>query len=267
MSQLKTTSNPILAGDFTRSGLTTVFFDMGSTLADLNPSYEAIYHRVFQKAGFDLPLGDVERAITYSWDIVTEQDATTNYVNTLEGTRAWQREVEERVMEQLNIQPNVREEVFWEIIRAFEDSASYRLFDDALPTLQTLKDAGLRLAIISNWSWHLPDLCDTLGLTPYFEQIFTSARLGFAKPHPEIFTRALAGMNITPSQALHIGDSYKADVLGASRAGIQPLWLRRPKEGPLYTDPAIDQTGSAIVIQGLEEVVTFLGVKQQGKSS
>src|SRR4051794_13600827 len=101
---------------------------MGSTLADLNPSYEAIYHKVFQKAGYDLPLGDVERAIAYSWGIVTEQDVTTEYINTIEGTRAWQREVEERVMERLNIHPHVREDVFWDITRAFEDPASYRLY-------------------------------------------------------------------------------------------------------------------------------------------
>jgi putative hydrolase of the HAD superfamily len=262
LSQFKAISKPTIAGHFARAGLTTVFFDMGNTLADLNPSYEAIYHRVFQKAGYDLPLGDVERAITYSWGIVTEQDATTEYVSTLEGTRAWQREVEERVMENLGIQPNVREEVFWDIIQAFEDPASYRLYDDVLPTLRTLKEAGLRLAIISNWSWHLPELCDTLGLTPYFEQIFTSARMGFAKPHPVIFTRALAGMKITPHQAIHIGDSYKADVLGASQAGIQPLWLQRPKEGQRYTGPGSDQPGPALIIRGLEEVEELLGVKR-----
>ena len=265
MSQFKTSSNPTLAGDLARSGLSTVFFDMGSTLADLNPSYEGIYHKVFQKAGYDLPLGDVERAITYSWGIVTEQDATTEYVSTLEGTRNWQREVEERVMERLNIHPNVREDVFWEIIQAFEDPASYCLYDDAQPTLETLKKAGLRLAIISNWSWHLPELCDALGLTPYFEQIFTSARLGFAKPHPEIFTRALAGMNITADQAIHVGDSYKADVVGANRVGIQPLWLRRPQKLPLYADHPAEQTGPIITIQGLAEVGTFLGVERQGK--
>lgn len=260
MSQFKTNSNPFSAGDSARTALTTVFFDMGSTLADLNPSYEAIYHKVFQKAGYDLPLGEVESAITYSWEIVTEQDATTEYVSTLEGTRAWQREVEERVMERLNIHPDIREEIFWDIIQAFEDPASYCLYGDSRPTLEILKQAGYRLAIISNWSWHLPELCEALGLTPYFEQIFTSARLGFAKPHPEIFTRALAAMNITSNQAIHIGDSYRADVLGASGVGIQPVWLRRPEKLPLYADQTGAPASQIPVIRGLEEVVTLLGV-------
>jgi putative hydrolase of the HAD superfamily len=261
LSQLNTTSDPTFAASFARADLTTVFFDMGSTLADLNPSYEVIYHKVFQKAGYDLPLGDVESAISSSWDIVTEEDAVTAYDSTLEGTQTWQREVEERIMERLNIRPDVREEVFWGIIQAFEDPASYRLYDDAISTLETLKQAGLRLAIISNWSWHLPDLCESLGLTPYFEQIFTSARMGYAKPHPEIFRKALAGMNITPNQAIHIGDSFKADVNGASAVGIHPVWLRRPGKLPLYADQS---AGHPVVkvVQGLDEIVTFLGVER-----
>ncbi len=264
MSQFKIATNQNLAANFAPPGVSTVFFDMGGTLAGLNPGYDAVYHRVFQKAGYDLPLDEVERAISYSWAIVTEQDETAEYINTLEGTRAWQREVEERVMERLNIHPHVREEIFWGIIQAFEDPATYQLYPDALSTLETLKQAGYRLAIISNWSWHLPELCETLGLTPYFEQIFTSARLGYAKPHPAIFKSALAGLNVTPEESIHIGDSYRADILGANRAGIQPLWLLRPEEKPLYNDgPNERKTPAEVrVIRGLREVVDYLGIEQ-----
>lgn len=264
LSQFKTATNQNPPHEAARSGLTTVFFDMGGTLAGLNPGYEAIYHRVFQKAGFNLPLGEVERAISYSWGLVAEQDATAEYTNTLEATRTWQREVEERVMERLNIRPAVREEIFWQIIQAFEDPATYQLYPDTLPALTALKQAGYRLAIISNWSWHLPELCEALGLTPYFEQIYTSARLGFAKPHPAIFKQALAGLKVVPEEAIHIGDSYRADVQGASRLGIRPLWLRRPGEAPLYEAdlPERKTPGPAQTIRSLSEVVTYLGIKR-----
>lgn len=263
MSEAKTFLNQHLPADFTPV-VNTVFFDMGGTLAGLNPSYRDVYHRVFQKAGYDLSLDDVESAIGYSWGIVADQDETTAYANTLEGTRQWQREVEDRVMDRLNIHPDVREDVFWQIIEAFEDPASYWLYPDALPTLDRLKDAGYKMAIISNWSWHLPDLCDSLGITPYFEQIFTSARLGYAKPHPEIYQRALAGMQVEkPQTAVHIGDSYRADVLGAGRAGIQTLWLVRPEDFPLYEDGLAERQapGATKVIKGLSEVVDYLGLR------
>jgi putative hydrolase of the HAD superfamily len=260
LSQFKAVTGQNSPVKFARPGITTVFFDMGGTLAGLNPTYEAVYHRVFQKAGYELPLGEVERAISYSWGLVAEQDETAEYTNTLEGTRTWQREVEERVMERLNIRPAVREEVFWQIIQAFEDPATYRLYPEVIPTLEALKQANYRLAIISNWSWHLPELAEALSLTPYFEQIYTSARVGFAKPHPAIFKSALAGLNRTPEETIHIGDSYRADVQGASRVGIRALWLRRPGEMPLYEADLAEQKdpGPVESIRTLSEVVTYL---------
>lgn len=261
MSQLNKTTDQTALVNADKPGITTIFFDMGATLARIAPGWEGVYQQVFQKAGYKLPLGEVEKAISDSWAIVADQDETTAYVNTLEGNRAWQREVEERVMERLNIHPTVREDIFWKIIQGFEDSATYQLYPDVLSTLEAVKQAGYRLAIISNWSWHLPELCESLGLTPYFEQIITSARVGYAKPHPRIYEYALEELMVAPVQAVHIGDSYRADVVGASRLGIQPLWLRRPGEAPLYTDgmPEFAPVQPKI-IEGLSEVVSYLGI-------
>lgn len=252
---------------FSFTGINTVFFDMGSTLARLRPGWQGIYHQVFQQAGFDLPLEEVEAAISHSWGIVASEDATAEFIASLEGNRQWQREVEERVMERLNIHPPVREEVFWSIIKAFEDPASYELYPDALPTLTALKAAGYRLAIISNWGWHLPELCETLGLTPHFEQIFTSARLGVAKPNPRIFQYALETLDVRPDEAIHIGDSFAADIVGASNVGIRPLWLVRPAEQPLYDEARLKllpEGVEASSIGSLTEVLQLLGVKTQG---
>jgi putative hydrolase of the HAD superfamily len=220
----------------TTSGITTVFFDMGSTLARLKPSVYAIYHQVFQKAGHDLPLDEVESAVSASWEIVFAEEATSEYLATLEFSRSWQREVEERVMERLQIRPDVREDIFWNIIAAFENPNSYELYPEVHDVLTTLKNAGYRLAIISNWSWHLPELCDALGITSYFEQIFTSARLGYAKPNPKLFQHVIREMNISPAEAVHTGDSFTADVIGATAHGIGTFWLVRPEENPHAAD-------------------------------
>ncbi|HEX2916301.1 MAG TPA: HAD-IA family hydrolase [Chloroflexia bacterium] len=241
-------------------GITTVFFDMGNTLAGLNPSWQGIYHQVFQRAGLDLPIGEVEEAVSYSWGIVSTQDATAEYITTLEGNRAWQREIEERVMERLNIHPAVREELFWEIIKAFENPDSYALYHDTVPTLEKLQKSGYKLAIISNWSWHLPELCNAMGLTPFFSQIFTSARVGYPKPNPKIFEYALQTLEIRPDEALHVGDSLSADVGGATELGINALWLVRPEEQPLYDEASLNlKLGKPVRrISTLLETVEFL---------
>jgi putative hydrolase of the HAD superfamily len=70
-------------------------------------------------------------------------------------------------------------------------------------------------------------LLEGLGLTPYLDHVVVSAVVGWEKPHPRIFESALELAGIPAAQALHIGDNYQQDVLGAQQAGIYAVWLRR----------------------------------------
>lgn len=246
------------------SAITTVFFDMGMTLAGLKTGWHGVYHQIFQRAGFDLPLGEVEQAVSESWALVAAEDPTAEYEANLEYSRTWQREVEERVMQRLEIHPEVREDLFWEILQAFENPATYELYPEVLPTLEALQTAGYRMAIISNWGWHLPELCQALGLTPYFEQIFTSARVGYAKPNPKIFQYVLHQMKINPAEGLHIGDSLSADVDGARGVGLDALWIVRPADRPLYDEVKLNLTSSQAVrqITSLAGVLEYLEIEK-----
>ncbi len=239
-----------------------IFLDVGSTLVKLNQGWQGVYHQVFQKAGFDLPLGEVESAVAQSWAAAAAQDASARRAPSLDADRAAQREIEESVMERLNIHPQGRDELFWALISAFEDPATYTLYPDVLPTLERLKTAGVRLGIISNWSWHLPELCAALGLAPYFQAIVASARVGAAKPHPHIFQYALSRLEARPEECLHIGDSLSADVDGANGVGMEALWLVRPEDRPLYDERETGLTTlqTAPTIAGLDEILNYLSV-------
>ena len=237
----------------------TIFFDVGSTLLELNASWEKVYHQIFQRAGYALELGEVEQAIAYSWGIVSQQDPTAFFENTLEGSLRWQQEVEQRVMAYLNIHPDVHQELFWELIKAFEDPQAYFVYPEVVQTLSRLKEAGYRLGVISNWSWHLPDLLAYHNLTPYFDQIITSARVGCAKPNPVIFQTALAQMRADPAHSLHIGDTYRADILGAWNLGLAALWLDRRDEASRFQQKApLSALQKRIRITSLDQIWPFL---------
>jgi putative hydrolase of the HAD superfamily len=109
---------------------------------------------------------------------------------------------------------------------------NWTLEADALPTLQALKRAGYRMAIVSNAGddQDVQQLVDRFGIRPYFEIVMTSAACTWRKPHRVIFERVLDEMEVRPAQAAMIGDRLEADVLGANELGIYSIWIDRRAE-------------------------------------
>lgn len=109
----------------------------------------------------------------------------------------------------------------------FDDAASYTLYPDVLPVLRSLRDHQLTLGVISDWGIGLGLILRHHDLLPYFDFAVISAAVRLAKPDPELFETALHRADAIPDYALHVGDSYVLDVLGARAAGITPVLLDR----------------------------------------
>ena len=60
--------------------------------------------------------------------------------------------------------------------------------------------------------------------------MLTSVAIGFEKPHPEAFARALLDLG-HPDQVWMVGDSLEADIAGAARCGIPGVLVRRSAPG------------------------------------
>jgi len=63
--------------------------------------------------------------------------------------------------------------------------------------------------------------------------------VGAAKPHREIFLRGLAAVDASPERAVHVGDDYWADVVGAREIGIRPVLVDRDREAVHLDCPTI----------------------------
>lgn len=100
---------------------------------------------------------------------------------------------------------------------------------DAAPILQRLRQEGYRLGLISNASDDndVQTLIDKANLRDYFEVILTSAAVGLRKPHPRIFQMALDALQVSPRQAVMVGDTLGADILGAHNLGMPAIWITR----------------------------------------
>jgi HAD superfamily hydrolase (TIGR01549 family) len=96
---------------------------------------------------------------------------------------------------------------------------------DVPPVLQALRDAGYCLAVLSNRSQPYQEQLEKLGLAHYFDYLFHAGEMPNWKPGSQVFLRSVQAMGIEPGEALYVGDSYYADVVGSSRSGMTPVLL------------------------------------------
>jgi HAD superfamily hydrolase (TIGR01509 family) len=95
----------------------------------------------------------------------------------------------------------------------------FRPAQGAVRALATLRENGLKLAVVSNWDCSLPERLEALGLLAHFGAVVTSAEAGVPKPEPEALLIALGRLGVGASRALHVGDE-EADERGARAAGM-----------------------------------------------
>jgi len=74
------------------------------------------------------------------------------------------------------------------------------------------------------------------GLASFVDALVVSEEAGMSKPDPEIFRIALDRVGAPADHAVMLGDSWAADIVGAVRAGIRPVWFN-PGRKPRPSDP------------------------------
>jgi HAD superfamily hydrolase (TIGR01509 family) len=98
--------------------------------------------------------------------------------------------------------------------------------------LEALRDRDLRVGLVSN-AFDPPHLLhrdlEQMGVAPRLDVAVFSSEVGWRKPHPAIFERALEAIGVDPVATLFVGDTLATDVAGAKALGMhtcQALWFR-----------------------------------------
>jgi FMN hydrolase / 5-amino-6-(5-phospho-D-ribitylamino)uracil phosphatase len=95
-------------------------------------------------------------------------------------------------------------------------------YEDVRPSLLRLH-SRYRLFALSNGNADL----QRCGIADLFAGHVTASAAGAAKPDPRIFAHLVDMAGVEPHRMLHIGDDPLADVVGATQAGMQAVWLNR----------------------------------------
>ena len=96
--------------------------------------------------------------------------------------------------------------------------------------LRVLKNE-YRLGLLSNFPHKsaYKILLRKLDIATYFDSLVFSGSFGWAKPSARIFTKSLSQLKVRPQEAAYVGDTLDEDVLGAKRAGIFSIFVKRKR--------------------------------------
>ena len=112
-----------------------------------------------------------------------------------------------------------------ELYRRITDPAEWAVYPDTVFVLKSLRQNGIRTAVVSNIAWDIRAVLMAAGAEA--DEYVLSFELGVVKPDPRIFTSALTRLGVQADEALMVGDSAENDgaarALGCDFALVDPL--------------------------------------------
>jgi putative hydrolase of the HAD superfamily len=198
-----------------------VLFDFGGTLVSSLRDPRPVFAAAAVRAGVELDLDRYLRANEELWQELWPQGPQW-----IGKVPSFADEVHERALRRVGAKGSL--EAMVRCIREEAISPRWHVpFPESEPVLRQLRLDGRSVHLLSNNVDYLPMLLENLGWSGLFDSVTYSQEIGCVKPDRQLFQLALARAGVGPDQALHVGDSWEADVLGASAAGIPSLWLNR----------------------------------------
>jgi putative hydrolase of the HAD superfamily len=206
--------------------LRAVLLDAGGTL--IHPDHEFILERLAD-AGVAADEAAYAGAVAHAHGVVARILQSDDIGTDETRIRAWFI----ALLGHLGL-PVHRLEAMGDVIRRRHEEGRLwvRPVDGTREMLEGLRDAGLRLAVVSNADGRVADYLEAAGLADAFELILDSGVVGIEKPDPRIFQLACDTLGVQPHQTVYVGDTYEVDVLGARAAGIRAILLSdEPRDG------------------------------------
>lgn len=238
------------------SAITLVTFDVGGTLLTFRPDLARAYVDVLAEAGCPVAEERIAAALEVENRVAAKRRAESippdHQVSVEAGNRRRQLFVS-NVLRASGVPEERLNHCAAAVHSALDSSRMYRAYDDALPVLHALWDRGVKLGAIANTWPSMPRILMELGFGDFLGFWVISEFVGVEKPHPAVFEKALEVGAAQPAQAIHVGDDYARDVLGAHGVGMGAVLLDR--SGPM--GPTVPDV--VPVVQRLDELLDMIG--------
>ena len=139
----------------------------------------------------------------------------------------------------------------WQTTFDRSTAATLRAEDDAIETIETLADAGIEQAIVSDIDTReAENMLDSFGIRECFAHVTTSEAVGYTKPDERMFRDALDATQAALDRTVMVGDRHSHDIAGASAVGLDAAGYGEEGWGPKADHE----------LESLEELLAVVGV-------
>jgi putative hydrolase of the HAD superfamily len=205
---------------------TFLLWDFDNTLAYRSGMWGSSLHTVLMRNGFsDITLKDISPYFKSGFPWHRHAEAHSDYF----GDQSWWEvlfSIFKTALSGLGIDPSLYLKLCEETRDEYLDISKWNLFDDTIPTLERSLDMGFKNIILSNHTPELSEIVKKLGIDSYFDEIISSANVGYDKPNPKIFEQVYKHKD-PENRFIMIGDNPVADVQGALDFGFDAILVRK----------------------------------------
>lgn len=223
-----------------------VLFDLYGTLVGFEPSRFVIQSQVVKK--YDLLL--TEAGVSKGYFLADKFMAEQNAVNPIRSMSIVEKEeffarYEQLVLsgDGLEVELSLCKKIFKELQNI---PYSMVLYEDVIPTLNSLRKLNLKLGLISNMDKSGSEILDEFNLSSYMDVCITSKEAKVEKPDSKIFNMALSKLDIDATNSIYIGDQILSDIEGAKNSKMLPILIDRESSHTDYQGQKISDLSKLI---------------------
>jgi len=196
-----------------------IVFDVVGTLVEPHPAVAEAYRAAGLRHGVDLDVVAIGHRFRSAWTRQEMLDAAaTPPFATDQGRerRRWR----EIVADVFGNEP-ASDAIFADLWDSFARPSAWRPLPGGRELVRDALDAGLVVALASNFDERLVPLAAALEPLSWAERIFVSAEIGWRKPAVEFFRAVEGRLGLAAHEVLIVGDDPELDVAAGRRAGWQ----------------------------------------------
>lgn len=231
-----------------------IFFDLDGTLRHNVPSAYEILNAYLSEHGISISPENHLKAMRWEYSYwASSADLRDDIIaHSMDTDQFWTEYTKRRLLA-LNLSLEQSTEFAPKVSKHMGESYKPESIvpDDVRRVLPELKQAGYTMAVISNRDRPFQDVLDAHGISEFFDFSLAAGEVDIYKPEPGIFDHALHRASLIAQETVYVGDNYFADVIGARRAGLQPV---------LYDPSGIFADVDSTIIKSFDELHSAIKV-------